>query len=380
LFAAGTEVIINGTVGGSLVAAGQTVIVNGQVRGSVYGAGASVVLQPSAAVGRNAYVAGYSLATESGSRVSRDVFFGGYQAILSGAVGEDVTVGAAALEVNGRIDGDVRADVAADDDTMVDPFSFGQMEVPRAIEPGLRISPEASIGGELVYTSPERQSGSIRSQPEGGTVYQTPVPDRGERTAVDRGPRGVLWIISQWILGRVRDLLTLLILGLLVIWLLPTLLYEVVEDGRTEPLPALLWGLVVLVVGLLVAGIIAMLILVIGLVLGLITFGGLASAVFGLGFSALGFAFTLFVLLITYGSKLVVAYLVGDWILREASPQTTEKPIWPLLLGVLLYVIVRGIPILGWLVGLVVTLLGLGAMWLRFQRWYNGRRTATVES
>ena len=36
----------------------------------------------------------------------------------------------------------------------------------------------------------------------------------------------------------------------------------------------------------------------------------------------------------------------------------------PLLLGVLLYVVVAGIPYLGFVVSILVTLLGLGAMWL----------------
>lgn len=37
---------------------------------------------------------------------------------------------------------------------------------------------------------------------------------------------------------------------------------------------------------------------------------------------------------------------------------------WPLLLGVLFYVVVAGIPYLGLVVSVLVTLLGLGAMWL----------------
>jgi hypothetical protein len=34
------------------------------------------------------------------------------------------------------------------------------------------------------------------------------------------------------------------------------------------------------------------------------------------------------------------------------------------LLGVVLYVLLRSIPVLGWLIGLLVTFVGLGAMWL----------------
>ena len=36
----------------------------------------------------------------------------------------------------------------------------------------------------------------------------------------------------------------------------------------------------------------------------------------------------------------------------------------------------RSIPFLGWLIGLIVTVIGLGAMWLLFQEWRNGRKPA----
>jgi hypothetical protein len=43
-----------------------------------------------------------------------------------------------------------------------------------------------------------------------------------------------------------------------------------------------------------------------------------------------------------------------------------EHKLWPLLVGVALYVLLRSIPIMGWFIGGVVTLLGLGAVWLVF--------------
>ena len=73
--------------------------------------------------------------------------------------------------------------------------------------------------------------------------------------------------------------------------------------------------------------------------------------------------------MIAYGSKLVVVYPVGRWILQrlqgESSVELTGwSQAWPLVLGVLLYVVVAGIPYLGFVVSVLVTLLGLGAMWL----------------
>ena len=40
---------------------------------------------------------------------------------------------------------------------------------------------------------------------------------------------------------------------------------------------------------------------------------------------------------------------------------------WTLALDVALYVLARSIPVLGWLIGAVVTFAGLGAMWMLYR-------------
>ena len=67
-----------------------------------------------------------------------------------------------------------------------------------------------------------------------------------------------------------------------------------------------------------------------------------------------------------YGSKLVVSFLVGRWLVGKIAPQAAGSKVWPLLVGVVLYVFLSAIPFLGWLIGLVVTLVGMGAMWLAY--------------
>ncbi|MDD5469088.1 MAG: hypothetical protein PHS96_14955 [Anaerolineales bacterium] len=106
----------------------------------------------------------------------------------------------------------------------------------------------------------------------------------------------------------------------------------------------------------------------------MITLGGLAGTVAGVGFSGLSLVVTVFTLLVSYGSKLVFAYLVGKLTLEKVAPRYAEQKAWPLVLGVVLYLLVRSIPLLGWLVGVLATLLGLGAMWL----WFQDRRPAVA--
>jgi hypothetical protein len=70
----------------------------------------------------------------------------------------------------------------------------------------------------------------------------------------------------------------------------------------------------------------------------------------------------------------VVAYPIGRWLLHRFQGDAAVAPVgwqrsWPLLVGVLLYVLVVGIPYLGFVVSVVVTLLGLGAMWLSLRSY-----------
>jgi hypothetical protein len=168
----------------------------------------------------------------------------------------------------------------------------------------------------------------------------------------------------------------LLVFGALVLWKGPALLNMVIEKARTQALPAAGWGLVVIIAGYVGAFVLGVLILALGILLGIATLGGLSDTVFGIGFSGLGLALTAFSFLVGYGSKLVVAYLVSQLAVQRLTPQYAENKAVVLVVGVVLYVIIRGIPLLGWLVGIVVTLVGVGAMWLAFREW-RARTAAT---
>ena len=231
---------------------------------------------------------------------------------------------------------------------------------------GIRVSSDAKIGGGLSYTSSVEQSASIIAAPEGGTVYSTPQPGQAGQPPE---PRGAGAGILGWIVERIRTLTTLLVLGGLALWLAPDLFYQLVAKARSLPVPATGWGLVMVIAGYLGAALAAVLILAIGILFSVITLGGLASTVFGVGFSGLAIVFAVFSLMVQYGSKAVIAFLGGRWILGKLAPQYTENKALPLVLGVVLYVILRAVPFFGWLLSVFVTLRGLGAMWLLFREW-----------
>jgi len=373
LFAFGQNIIFNGTVNGSLVTGGQFIEINGEVTGSVYNGSNATTVGSSAVIGRNMYFGGFSLTVEDGDKIGRDMAIGGYQAVLDGEVGRDLYAGAGALEINGVVGGDVNAEVDGPEADMgpMPFFSFMPPGTPAMISPGLRISESAEIGGKVAYTSSTNQSSSIETAPGGGIVYSTPVPDVD--TAPDQigpGPQVTSTVnVGRWFLQRGRELVTLLALGALVLWLLPDLFNKVIDKAVSEPLPSSGWGLVTVIAGYAGAAVLAGLVLALATFFGVLTLGGLGRTIMGVGFSSLGLAMAVFVLLVTYGSKLIIAFWGGKWILEKLFPQYAETKVWPLVLGVLIYVFLRAIPILGWIVAVVITLIGMGAMWLAFQDW-----------
>jgi hypothetical protein len=106
------------------------------------------------------------------------------------------------------------------------------------------------------------------------------------------------------------------------------------------------------------------------LLLGAVTLGQMFSSAFGLGGAALSLIIAAFSFVVRYVAKAVVAYVVGRLVMERLAPQTQSGAAgkaWALVAGVLVYEVLRAIPILGWLIGAVVTLCGLGAIFFLFR-------------
>ncbi len=79
-----------------------------------------------------------------------------------------------------------------------------------------------------------------------------------------------------------------------------------------------------------------------------------------------------FLISTSYLAQIIVSFLTGRLLLGRIESNQAAGRVLPLVIGLILYVILRAIPVLGLLVGLVVVLLGLGAIsywrWTRFRR------------
>lgn len=397
LLAAGSTITINGTVNGdavlmantivisegavidgNLVAGSATIDIAGQVTGSVFGGSAAMTLADTAVIGRNLYYGGYSLEQVQGSQVGMDLFAGVYQAMLKGSVARDARLGAGAVELSGTIGRDAVIDLgeSAPQDSGPTVFwpSMQQPNIPAAIQPGIRVAEGAVIKGRLAYTSSLDMASGIQAQPEGGVVYATPVPKETPGVAKP-GPRTDFAMTAlNWLWKALRNLVTLLILGMLSVWLLPVLLKRAAEQARSQTLPAAGIGAIAVVLVYLSAFVAAVAIFGLGLLVSLLTLGGLSKTVFGVGYASLSLVVAVFTLLVSYGSKLVVAYLGGEWIMNRLAPEAGGKGYPAMVIGVLIYVILAAIPFVGWVFALIATLIGIGAIWLAYRAWRATRR------
>jgi hypothetical protein len=137
---------------------------------------------------------------------------------------------------------------------------------------------------------------------------------------------------------------------------------------RKRPALSAGYGFVVLVNGFLLPILLFLIIIGFAVAFYFLKLPAITWIILGGGLNALGLAFTAFLVCTTYLSKAIVAYLAGTLILNLIGPKAGKYKALSLLLGLIIYVFIASIPILGWVAGFLLTLLGLGAMW---QVWYT---------
>jgi cytoskeletal protein CcmA (bactofilin family) len=355
LVAAGGTVRMNGTVEGDIISAGRTVIVNGTVEDDVRIAGQALLIGEDAQVTDDLIAAGYSLESEPGSTVGGELLYGGYQALVAGTVGENVRGGMTAFELSGEVAGNVNVEV---DGGGAQPAGgrlapgAPAVSVP-TVEPGLTLTDTARVEGDLRYKSSSRGDIASGAQIGGDVAYKQRPAEEGQpaQTAA-----------SAVLLESLRRFVVLILIGLLLVWLAPGLVRGVADTVRNQPLLSLGWGVldyvIVVVAGLLVLAATILL----AVVFGLITLGGLIPAIISIGVLIDAVLVVAFLISVFYLAPVVVGFLGGRMLLGRFQPDRASGRVLPLVIGIVLYVILRAIPILGVVVAVVVVLLGLGAL------------------
>jgi cytoskeletal protein CcmA (bactofilin family) len=343
VFAGGRTVTINGEIEGSLVAVGETVTVNGPVGGSVYSAAVTLEIGSDANIGRSVYFLAVRLVLAAGSQIQRDLVGLALGAELASSPDRDQTVVIGLIELVLRI---------------LDRFNIETGELallPKAIAYN---GDSNDFMGKLVYAGGgATSSGLIRS--DAGPITLASFQEDGEEVEPD-DEAGV----DKWFLARLRELVTFLVIGGLTAWWFPSAFSRWALYLRARPLASAGYGIVAWATGVFGHILIGILILIIGIGLFVATLGALALAFLGVAVPSLWLAFSIFLIFILFLSKVIVSYHVGVLILERIAPKVAARKFWPMLLGLLIYVPLRSIPFFGLALSLVVTLLGLGAVWL----------------
>jgi hypothetical protein len=348
-FAVGAVVEVNGDVDGSLVVIGQNVVINGNVGGTTYVAAVTLELGEEAVLDRNLYYIGASLNTADGSLIGRDLVTLSFGVQFSGEIGRN-TIG------------------------IIGPFEMFRLFMDLigrpVFEPQTGLEPDG--GSNRVQEQPVSLSGFLPSMNAlserqlGELNASIGEPDLSSQTDSGIDSEDVM----GWLRGVVIEFFTLLVFGLLGIWLFSSFLQRSGQQIESKPLKSTGFGLLGLVISVALVGVVvlvAILILMLGVGLGALSFWDLAWAVWGVGFTGLGLAFWLSLLFVSYGTKVIVTLFVGTLILERLAPRANKYKILPLLLGLLIYVLLAWLPYFGWVIAVLVNAIGLGAAWLAYR-------------
>jgi hypothetical protein len=302
-------VTIRGNVAGDVISAGETVDIQGKVGGSVFGAGRELTLKESR-VGRNFYGAGNDVAVGTGTEIVGNAATAGQTVRVDGKVGIDLFSAARDFVLRGGVQRNVAA--AGDSITLLAPAEVGGNLIARVGDlEKVQIASGATVRGNV----DKRVAEEVRARVQAGNKYLLPS-------------------FYGWQLVRLG---AAFLSGLLLLFVFPGLQTASLADAGAA-VKAGAFGLIT-AIALPVIALIAC-VTVVGLPLGII---GAILWLLGL-----------------YFAKTVVAQTIGRALFR--APHGVPHYAATLLAGLVIVIIAVNLPWVGWLFGLVLTLVGLGML------------------
>ena len=282
--------------------------------------------------------------------------------ILGGKVEQDITAGLGAFNITGPVGGDVFVEIGEPTGSSDPDFDhwFPGMPSITMLDPGYVVDEEL-IDGEL-------------------NVKVTPVDydiDLDPDIQIDPG-----YFIFQRLRRRTGEFFALMFVGMLALWLVRNTLLKAVEEVKKNAGMDTLWGILVYALYIPVVFTLFSILLILTIVVSLFTLGNLAGEMFTISSFAFFGSLSLFGMLAGLGTKIVIGYLVGRWILDKTTKLSFDNfwhHVGALAIGVLLYEVVRVIPFIGWLFMLVVVVVGTGAFFVMIKNAIQRKPTSTTE-
>jgi cytoskeletal protein CcmA (bactofilin family) len=310
------------TVQGDLIASAGTVRVDGRVDGDLVASGGQVVVAGD--------VTGDMLAAAGSTTISGEV--GGDlraatgQARIEGRVGEDVALGAgqATVASGAQIGGDLI-------------FGAGRIQVDGAV-----------AGSVLGSTGNYVRDGSVGGS-EQVNVAQ-PLEQR-QPTLADR------------VADVLRRYVSILVIGVLLVWLLPRMVRGAADAARRRPLVSFGVGILGFVGVIVALGLLLFVTVLVAIVLGLLGLGSLTGVTVFSGILVAAIVVFLFILAVAFAAQATVGLALGRLLLR-GEDRSFLGWLSALAIGVLVVVLVAAIPVAGGFLEALLIVLGLGALLL----------------
>jgi cytoskeletal protein CcmA (bactofilin family) len=389
VFALGNNIRINGTIEGSLVAVAQTIRVTGRVEGTTYAASIAFDLGAGATLERNLYYGGLSFATRKGALVNRDLSAFSLGGTMTGLINGNVKAVIGPYEILKLIFDALKVDVQLpgmiyDEPALPEATPESLPSAQPTSEPSSPSGTPSSFFSGLHLAALQVIAPTATAQPPVPTATKKPtestvalpiaVADAYPPAVQSGSQQGAVinWqLVGDWFLGRLRSLIVLIVFCLLVFWRRPDIITRSSDRLQEKPLPSLGSGLIGTLISfnaILAAILVAAIFTAIGFWLVFATVWELGIFIWATGLSLVVLFIILVCIFVFYVTKAIVAFTLGRLILKRFEMRSKWIKFLVLLTGLIVYVLLAGLPYAGWVIGVLATGFGFGSAWLDYRQ------------
>jgi len=332
--------------------------------------GQEVLVPAGETVGDDLYASGGTVRVDG--RVDGDLVASGGQVIVAGTVTGDVLAAAGSTTISGEVGGDVR--VATGQARVQGPGRVGEDLLVAAGQAA--IDSGARVDGDLIFASGRMtMDGTVAGSVLGttGNYVRRGSVAGSERVTVQERERPPT--VNDRLLGGLRRYLSILVVGVLLLWLLPRAFRGAADAVRGRPLVSFGVGILAMIGVVVLLVLVILLTVLVAIVLGLAGLGQLGGVIVFAGILLAAVIVFLLLVAVGFGAQAAVGLALGGLVLR-GDLRSSGRAFAALVLGLLVVVLVSTIPVAGGALEAIVVLLGLGALVLAMRR---GRRRELVE-
>lgn len=326
-YVAGGEVVVTGEVNGDLLTAGGNLIISGVVNGDVRIAGGNITFSGAEITG-NVTAGGGNITFDSSTEVNGSIVVGAANLQVFSPIGKGATVGGGSVLLDSAFGGDVQVGAT-----------------------NLSVGPNAELAGGLTYYSENSANISGDAGIVGEVKQELPQQPQAEAPSGKEAGIAFAGLVYAF---KILDTFWLIVIGLLFVYLVPKFTIKTAEFATKKIGWSLLAGFLVLI-GLPVIGIL-LFVTVIGIPLALLLF--------------IGYLFIFWI------GRVFAAYAIGLFIVSKFTKKHHMAGAY--ILGIVVYLVLSVIPVFGFIVSLVVSLTGVGALVISKGHTYKELRSKNI--